>query len=519
MKSIIKKGVSNKPAFGFGLTETLVALSAGTIIIGASAVALRSTETIIDSSKNKANLRQNTTNGTRLLRSEVERSLHILVNSSSPVSKEMEHTDLATGIYQKTLLSCKNLAASKSTAFKPLFGLKMSDLTQPVIYGLGVNSNGRGYSLKRCGTPLKADGRYSETEDLLFAPVVEEIGVMPCTDEKGRCDAPKGLDGNTTTSLNEIVNSLNIDFTDDKTPQRQYMEPALRLMTDVNRKLVRFIDPNNDTKDGETSYLEMQDVKRSITRQPLYFAAYARADKRLDSNGENSGVLNGAYFKNVSSKKMNFLVDGSGSMSACILWGGSQGNWRIFWSGSYYYWSRKNCSLTRMESLQHELIALLSDLPDDTRITLESFSTPGYVNHRGWSESKNGPVKLGDIGNRDSAIAFVNTLDNEEEVYRWGGTNPWDGLDKVFELSGTDTLYFLSDGEPSSNRVGGRWQARDFASTVDYYSNLNNSRATALKVNTISLGLESEWMESLSTRTTGNYLQIDKDYIAANNKP
>ena len=74
MKSIIKKGVSNKPAFGFGLTETLVALSAGTIIIGASAVALRSTETIIDSSKNKANLRQNTTNGTRLLRSEVERA-------------------------------------------------------------------------------------------------------------------------------------------------------------------------------------------------------------------------------------------------------------------------------------------------------------------------------------------------------------------------------------------------------------------------------------------------------------
>ena len=92
-----------------------------------------------------------------------------------------------------------------------------------------------------------------------------------------------------------------------------------------------------------------------------------------------------------------------------------------------------------MESLQHELITLLSDLPDDTKITLQSFSSPGYVNHRSWSESKNGAVVLGDSGVRDSAIAFVNTLDDEQYSYRWGGTHPWEGLDYAFGLDDTDS--------------------------------------------------------------------------------
>jgi hypothetical protein len=109
----------------------------------------------------------------------------------------------------------------------------------------------------------------------------------------------------------------------------------------------------------------------------------------------------------------------------------------------------------------------------------------------------------------------VNTLDDEKYSYRWGGTHPWEGLDYAFALNDTDTLYFLSDGEPSINRNGGRWRATDFNATVKHYSNLNKTRSTELKVNTISLGLQSNWMESLSSNTAGNYLQIDKDYLTA----
>ena len=509
---------------GFGITETLVSLSAGVALISASAVALNSTSTLINTSTNKADLRQNSTNGTRLLRAEVERSLNVLIDSDNTPSG-LEYTNLKSEDYENTLKSCADIAQGKNIAFNPLFGLKMADLNQPVVYGLSVNTSGKGYSLKRCGSPLMGDGRYSETEDLHIAPVINEIGVMPCWEEIGKklCNqkervrrSPKSSDGILTeANLNEIVGQLDLKFKEDKTPIRDYLEPALRVVTDENRKLIRFIDPNANSDDGENSYLQTSAVVGKPTKESLYFAGYARADKRLNRQGESSGVLNGAYFRSVSSKNMNFLVDGSGSMSACILWGTSYGNWRIYWGGSSYYWSRKSCSLTRMESLQHELITLLSDLPDDTKITLQSFSSPGYVNHRSWSESKNGAVVLGDSGVRDSAIAFVNTLDDEQYSYRWGGTHPWEGLDYAFGLDDTDTLYFLSDGEPSINRNGGRWRTSDFNATVQHYSNLNKTRSTELKVNTISLGLQSNWMESLSSNTAGNYLQIDKNYLTA----
>ena len=68
-------------ANGFSLIETLVALSAGSLIITGGALALRTTGSLINQSADKTILRQNTTNGMRLLRSEVERSLHIIINN------------------------------------------------------------------------------------------------------------------------------------------------------------------------------------------------------------------------------------------------------------------------------------------------------------------------------------------------------------------------------------------------------------------------------------------------------
>jgi len=165
-----------------------------------------------------------------------------------------------------------------------------------------------------------------------------------------------------------------------------------------------------------------------------------------------------------------------------------------------------------MESLQHELISLLTDLSEDTHISIRAFSSPGYQNHRIWSDSVKGLVKLGSNSARESAIAFVNTLD-DGDAYRWGGTQPWDGLDEAFADGETDTLYFLSDGEPNNNRNGGRWNTSDYTSTPNYYVNLNSKRNISLKVNTIALGSKSDWMQTLASRTTGDYLFIDKKFV------
>ena len=70
---------------GFTAPELLVGIIAGTMIIGAASTGLRTTQTLISESHGKATLRQNTTNGLRLMRSEIERSMNLLVNRTEGV--------------------------------------------------------------------------------------------------------------------------------------------------------------------------------------------------------------------------------------------------------------------------------------------------------------------------------------------------------------------------------------------------------------------------------------------------
>ena len=88
------KKLRNQRSKGFTITELLVGITTGTLIIGAASMGLRSTQTLINESHNKATLRQNTTTGVRLMRSEIERSMNVLVVRTEGVQEGEEHTDL-----------------------------------------------------------------------------------------------------------------------------------------------------------------------------------------------------------------------------------------------------------------------------------------------------------------------------------------------------------------------------------------------------------------------------------------
>ena len=502
---------SRQHQHGFGLPELLIATSTGAVLLGASTLALRSTGSLINKMDTKASLQQNSTGGKRLMRSEIERSLHLLIATEQPPSEALAHTDLNHSDYASSLNQCRELAAESGSIFNPIFGLKMAELNEPVFYGLTVSGSGRGFAVHRCGAVMHLDGRYNTTNSRSIAPLINDIGSIRCPSDEPECE----IDAETASiPLEQIAANTRFTFSDDKTPLRTSREPALRLMTDENRKLIRLIDPTGPEDKIETSFLKVETVSREITTQPFYFVAYARADRQITPDQDQAEVLNGLFFRNVSSKRMRFLVDGSGSMGACILWGSGYGHPRIYWGGRRYFWSRRSCALTRMESLQHELISLLSDLPEDTQISLRSFSSPGHQNHRIWADSARALVPLGRSGARESAIAFVNTLDDGHAT-TWGGTSPWEGLDEAFSDESADTLYFLSDGEPNHDRNGGRWTASDQRSIPEYYADLNSRRDVSLQVNTIALGLRSSWMQILASRTTGDYLQIDKTYVTS----
>ena len=505
-----------KEAGQVSLTEAMVAGVATTLIVASTAAALQSTGQMIGRSGGKATLRQNTINGLRLMRSEVERSLHLIVSNTGGFPEAKQHLNIDAPRYQTTLIQCSNLAGTR--IFKPLFAAKMVELSKPVVYGLSTNTNGFGYSIQRCGPPLNLDGTFNETEELFLSSILDDIASLPCsTNESDTC--PEEI------PTENILANIDFTFSQGLTPTRQVQEPALRIETDSNFKLVKFVDPTSEGDAVQESYLEIRSNLGSITKTNVYFTAFARTDKRIvgDDESQVGGILSGAFFQNITSSNVRFALDGSGSMSACVMWGDGYGSERTFYDPEKqrYQSTRRVCSLTRMEALISEMTMILSALPDSTKVGITSFSSDGYTNHKPWDQSKTSLIRLGDEGQRDAAIDFVNTLD-DGEVTIWGGTDPWEVLSSSFDDSETDTLYFLTDGEPNKDPQGGKWKKNDYTKTAELYASKNEGRShegrnQPLVVNTTSIGLQSDWLAQLSALTNGSYNQVDQESVERSN--
>jgi hypothetical protein len=499
-------------------------------------MALRSTQTLISESEGKATLRQNTTNGLRLMRSEIERSMNLLISRTEGIKDGEEGTDLMSN-HSEVVDQCQTLAGSQG--FNPVFGINMVELDDPVIYGMSLSNDRRGYALLRCGAPLKMDGTYMGSKNadttssgseqyesgIFISRILDDIGTIPCKVN----DLAENEICPERQPLKTILDSTSFAFTQDKTPPRTAQQPAIRVQTDLNTKLVKFIDPyelddakTDDAYQISASYLENTSGVKSQTKQNLYFAAFARADKRVrfgynaTDSGEGQGYSGGAFFQNITSSNLRFILDGSGSMSACVAWSGEYGNTRRrFYSPEQgYFRTYQICSFTRMEALQHEMIDIIQNLPDYTKIGLSAFSSDGYRNNKAWEDSKTSLVELGPVNSdaRQSAITFVLSLSSNDPRY-WGGTMPWTSLNQAFGDNLTDTIYFLSDGKPNRDPNSGYWGTNDYGNVANHYASLNASRVESgqkpIKINSTSVGLDSEWMQLLSSRTSGEYIKVD----------
>ena len=515
---------------GFSLSETVVAAAAGAVLITGGAIALRTISSSMQHSGDLSGLRTSATNGMRLLRSEVQRSLYLVVAGGSHDS-ERDYTDLNDPNhpeYASSISECKALAGS--AVFNPMFGLKMAELNTPVIYGLGLSQNGNSYALIRCGAPLNTDGHY-ETEQPTLATILENIGKIPCTKTTGSCEAPKNSQGKEMT-LAEIAAAVDTSLnSDNRSKPATYLQPALAIQTDAIRKLLKLVDPTDPGDVIGYSFLQIPGGT-SDANANLDMIAYARADKvaRTDAyysvmNGDTTTAsqptaLSGCtgsscsfYGIPVTNDAIALIVDGSGSMSSCITWGSTTNSTaRVYYNGSTYTSTKRNCLVTRMESLQNELRNLLMSLPSGVSISLQAFSSPGYLNHRPWM---NGDLVPLTDANRTSALAFVNSLSGGD-VTRWGGTSPWSTLDRAFTNTGIKSIYFMTDGDPNNDRNGGSWSSLDFQPTANTYLGMNTSRAIKLIVNTVSIGQDSPWLKLISDGASGTYKVVNQAYTTVN---
>ena len=491
-------------------------------------MALRTISSSMNHSGNLSSLRSSATSGMRLLRSEVQRSLYIVVKGGSHDS-ERDYTNLNDANhpeYAESITNCKALASNG--VFNPVFGLKMAELNTPVIYGLGLSQNGNDYALVRCGAPLNTDGRY-ETEQPTLATILENIGKIPCTKTPGPCIRPKNSQGKDMT-LAEIVVAVDTSLdTNNRSKPSTFLQPALAIQTDSIRKMLKLVDPTDPTDSVNYSFLQLPGGTSDATVK-LDMMAYARADKvaRDDAyydvmNGDTTstnqptrlsgctGSICSFYGIPVTSDAIQLIVDGSGSMSSCITWGSTTNSTsRVYYDGSSYTSSKRNCLVTRMESLQNELRNLLMSLPSSARISLQAFSSAGYLNHRTWNSGN--MAELTET-NRASALAFVNSL-SSGDVKRWGGTSPWLTLDKAFANSSAKSIYFMTDGDPNNDRNGNAWSSADFQPTANTYLGINNGRSIKLIVNTVSIGQDSPWLKLISDSASGTYKMVNQAYTA-----
>ena len=78
---------------GFGLTEVVLSVAAGSLLITGGAVAMRTVSSSMNASSQVTGLRGSATTGLRLLRAETQRSLHLMVNGGQ-AQQDQSFTDL-----------------------------------------------------------------------------------------------------------------------------------------------------------------------------------------------------------------------------------------------------------------------------------------------------------------------------------------------------------------------------------------------------------------------------------------
>ena len=565
----------NRSGSGFTLPEFMMAVLAGSLLITGSGVALRSMSGAISNSAEKANARQNSVNGIKLLRSEVERSMNLLVFGEPP--SHLPESNLANHVsnLEGTLTPddgivsyCENKATEDGRFFKAIFGIKMVELANPIVYGLSTNysrlrgGDSYGYALVRCGLPLDIDGQYDKTASPYISLVLDDIAPLHCLKNENSCEALKTVDEVTKEERmklkTEILADLDVNFIpannssepDAFTPYRTFQEPAIRFKTDHNRKVLAFEDPALSTENEDPDNLvDMSFMATKNSNQKIYMTAFARADKRLVRKNLDGLTLNGVYFNAKIGNTVRFVVDASGSMRECMIT------------------TNGVCKKTRMASVKNELVQILTDLKNIapyTKVGISFFSHREGRNHMVWSY---GDVDSGNdnqlvVIGREGALADAEML--IESIQPQGWTEPWDGMDNAFADPETTTVFLLSDGEPKfnvsnqsqpedrrsvypelfaawdvsgnqckthwwknddPNNYSTRWPKRwwgekcwtttqtnynDWDRIASHYINKNKERSGSqkMKVHTVTIDLESNWMEKLSSETGGKHNQV-----------
>lgn len=203
------------------------------------------------------------------------------------------------------------------------------------------------------------------------------------------------------------------------------------------------------------------------------------------------------YGIDTSNKRIVFVVDVSGSMDgnnegnisdklraqAMGTIGSAIGN-RIGGTFGSAVSSGVQSESTKLASAKRELKPAIMGLKDTSSFTVIVFSD----NIRSWKAE----VQKATDSSKALGYTFVSSLKTE------GGTNALAGLKKAFSIKGVDTIFFLSDGQPSD------------ASPDEILANIEKlNKNKKVTVHTIGLGddKDEDFLKALAEQNGGNYIE------------
>ncbi len=168
------------------------------------------------------------------------------------------------------------------------------------------------------------------------------------------------------------------------------------------------------------------------------------------------------------SRHVTFIIDTSGSMNGPIQAFGT------------------NKKMRRLDAAKRELIKALNAMPSKQWVNLVTFST-GVTPL--WDE-----LRQAEDENRKSII------DRTNKLRAGGGTNIYGALEQAFLDPKVDTIYLLTDGEPSGGEIT---NSEEIADEVRRWNRLRQ-----IVVHTIGFGVDTELLRRLASESGGVYTYV-----------
>lgn len=182
-------------------------------------------------------------------------------------------------------------------------------------------------------------------------------------------------------------------------------------------------------------------------------------------SGSGGGQTVSYYDIPLVSSHVAFLIDRSGSMTARI------GTDKKF---------------TRLEAAKEQMRKVLEVLPKTHYCNLIVYESGVQAV---WDT-----MRICDDPNREELLSRV------KAIAPGGGTNIFDALEKAFQDPGVDTIYLLTDGEPSAGRLTG---VDDIADEIR-----KQNRARQIVIHCIGLGIDSALLKRLAAESGGSYKYV-----------